>query len=58
MDRHQAMVGENETDSYPPYQSGTGTNLRIHWRVTEMSAPPQERCRQTHPEQTTHPRRM
>jgi len=54
MDRHPAMLQENETDCCLPCQSGTAKNPQTCWRCKGTGAPPQERLREPTPEPTPH----
>jgi len=58
MERHPAMLGENQTDSCLSCQHGTALNPQTRWRRKGTAAPPTERLRQPTPEQTPHPPEM
>jgi len=55
MDRHAAMLWENQIHGYLPGQNGTALNPQPRWRCKGMGAPPPERLRQPTPEPTPHP---
>jgi len=55
MERHLAMVRENQTDGCLPCQNGKAQNLQTCWRRKGTGAPPPERHRQLTPEPTPHP---
>ena len=40
IERHPAMVRENQTDSCLPCQNGTAKNPKTHWRHKGTGAPP------------------
>ena len=42
IERHPAMVQENQTDGCLPCQNGTAKNPQTHWRRKGMGAPPPE----------------
>jgi len=55
MDRHPAMLRENQTDCCLPCQSGTAQNPQTCWRHKGTGAPPPERLREPTPEPTPEP---
>jgi len=50
IERHPAMVYENQTDGCLPCQNGSAKNPRTRWRHRGTGAPPQVRPRQPIPE--------
>ena len=58
MERHPAMLWENQTDGCLPCQNGTAQNPQTRWRRKGTGAPPPERLRQPTPEPTPHPPEM
>jgi len=50
IERHPAMVYEDETDGYHPCQNGTAKNPRTHWRRKRTGSPPQVRRKHPTPE--------
>jgi len=40
IERHTAMVHENQTDGTLPCHNGTALNLQTHWECKDMGAPP------------------
>jgi len=55
MERHPAMLWENQTDGCLPRQNGTAQNPQTQWRCKGTGAPPPERLRQPTPEPMLHP---
>ena len=55
MERHPAMLQENQTDCCLRCQNGTAQNPLTRWRCKGMGAPPPERFRQPTPELRPHP---
>jgi len=55
MERHPAMLQENQTDSCLPCQNGTAQNPQTCWRRKGTGAPRQERLSQPTPEPTPQP---
>jgi len=55
IERHPAMVYENQTDGCLPCQNGTAKNPQTRWRPEGTGAPPQVRPRQPTPELTPPP---
>jgi len=55
IERHPAMLYENQTDSCLPCQNGTAKNSRTRWRRKGMGTPPQVRPGQPTPELTPPP---
>jgi len=55
IERHPAIVYENQTDGCLPCQNGTAKNPRTRWRREGMGTPPPVRPRQPTPELTTPP---
>jgi len=55
MERHPAMLRENQTDSCHPYHNGTAQNPHTSWRRRGTGAPPPEQIRQPTAEPTPHP---
>jgi len=55
MERHPAMLWENQTAGCLPCQNGTAQNPQTRWRRKDTGAPPPERLRQPTPELTPHP---
>jgi len=58
MERHLAMLWENQTDSCHLCQNGTAQNPQTRWRCKGMGAPPPERLREPTPEPTLLRRRQ
>jgi len=58
MERHPAMLWENQMDGCLPFQNGTSQIAQTRWRCKGTSAPPPERLRQPTPEPTPHPPEM
>jgi len=57
IEKHPAMVYENQTDGCLPCQNGTAKNPRTCWRCKGMGASPQVRPRQPTPDLTPPPPR-
>jgi len=55
MERHPAMLWENQMDSCLPCQNGTVQDPQTPWGRKGTGAPPPERPRQPTPELTPHP---
>jgi len=55
MERHQAVIWENQTDGCLPCQNGIAQNPHTRWRCKITGAPPPERLREPTPELTPHP---
>jgi len=55
MDRHPAMLRENQTDGCLPCQHGIAHNPQTRWRCKGTGARPPERLRQATPEPMPHP---
>jgi len=55
MERHLAMLWENQTDHCLPCQNGTGQNPQTRWRRKGNGSPPPERLRQPTPEPLPQP---
>jgi len=58
MERHLAMMQENQTDGCLPCQNGTAQNPQTLWRCKGMGAPPPEQLRQPTPDPTPDPPEM
>ena len=58
MERHPAMLRENQTNHCLPCHKGTAQNPQTHWRQKGKGAPSPERLRQLTPEPTPHPPEM
>jgi len=50
--RHQAMLRQNQTSGCLPCQNGTATNLQTRWRCKGTGTPPPDRRREWTPEPT------
>jgi len=55
MERHPAMLRENQMDGCLPSQNGTAQNPQTRWRCKGTGAPPPERLRQLTPEPMPQP---
>jgi len=55
MERHLAMLRENQTDGCLPCQDGTAQNPQTRWWRKGTAVPPPERLRQPTPEPRPHP---
>jgi len=55
MERHTAMLWENQTDGCLPCQNGTAQNPQTRWRSNGTGEPPPERLREPTPEPTPNP---
>ena len=55
MERHPAMLWENQTDGCLPCQNGTAQNPQTGWRCKGTGAPTPERLREPTPEPTPQP---
>jgi len=55
MERHSAMLRENQTDCCLPWQNGTAWNPQTRWRCKGTGAPPPEQLTQPTPEPMPHP---
>jgi len=55
MERHLAMLRQNQPDSCLPCPNGTAQNPHTHWKHRGTGAPPPERLRQLTPELTPQP---
>jgi len=55
MERHPAMLWENQTDGCLPCQNGTAQNPQTRWRCKGTGAPPRERLSKPKREPTPHP---
>jgi hypothetical protein len=53
--RHPAMLCQNHTPSYHPWQNGTAKNPQTCWRYKGSGAPPTDRRRQGTPKPTPPP---
>jgi len=53
--RHQAMLCQNQISSCLPCHNGTAKNPQTHWRRKGTGAPPPARCRELIPEPTPPP---
>jgi len=58
MERHPAMLWENQTDGCLPCHNGTAKNPQTPWRRKGTGAPPSERLIQPTPQPTPHPPEM
>jgi len=58
IERHPAMLWENQTDGYLPCQNDTAQNSQTRWRRKGTGARPPERLRQPTPEPTPQPPEM
>ena len=54
IERHPAMVRDNQLDGCLPFQNGTAQNPPTRWRRKGTGAPSPERLRQPTPEPTPH----
>jgi len=55
MERHPAMLWENQPDGCLACQNGTAQNPQTRWRCNGTGTPPPERPRDPTPEQSPHP---
>jgi len=55
MERHPAILWENQTVGFLPCQNGAKWNPQTHWGRKGTGAPPPERLSQPTPESTPHP---
>ena len=55
MERHPAMLWENQTDGCLPCQNGTAQNPQTRWRRRGTGVPPPERLRLPTPGPKPHP---
>jgi hypothetical protein len=58
MERHPAILWENQTDGCLPCQHGTAHNPQTRWRSYGTGEPPPERLREPSPEPTPNPHKM
>jgi len=55
MERHPAMLRDNQMDGCLPCHNGTAQNPQTRWRRRGMGAPPPVRLRQPTPQMMPHP---
>jgi len=55
IERHTAMLRQNQTNGNRPCQNGTAKNPQTLWRGKRMGAPPPSRHRHLIPEPTPSP---